>query len=99
MFRRVIHSFVDAKNDRHILTVGGSGNYYLFNISTQVLRGILGLGKSAGRFDHYLGTDGLPRNGARVLFGKNLEFIVIDPDRALTGLDTVVEIAHYRIVL
>src|ERR1700675_1465397 len=90
---------VYPQDERNVLILGGRGNDYLLDGSAQMLLGIVRVREAPSRLDHHLGTDGLPRQLRRILFGKDLNCLAVDRNAVAASRDLMGQISENRIVL
>jgi len=64
-----------------------------------VRRGLVALGEQAGRFDHDIDTEVLPRQLRRVAFRTNLDVVAIDDQVAACHADRARKLAVRGVVL
>ena len=56
----VVLVLINTQNQGDVFIFRGSRNYYFLHWAAKVLLGIVGVGKTAGGFDHNLDTDAFP---------------------------------------
>ena len=95
----VVHVVVDAENDGEVGIGRGRGDDYLLRAGVDVLLRAVPVGEEAGRLDHELDLEVLPRQPGRVALGEDLELGLAGLDDAVADLDILVELPEDGVVL
>ena len=96
---RIVLVVVDAEDDRDVRTLRGSGDDDLLGAGRQVLGGILPLGEEAGRLEHDVDAEVLPRELRRIAHREHLELVAVDRNRVALGFHLRVQVAEHGVVL
>jgi hypothetical protein len=99
MLRGIIFLMVHTKDDRDVLILGGGGDDHLPDRTAQVLLGVVGVSKAAGRLDHDLRAHRFPGQGSGILFLENFYDLSIHRNAVRAGADRIRQIAENGIVL
>ena len=67
--------------------------------AVEVLGGAVAVGEEAGRLEHDVDAEVLPRQLRRVLQREHLELVAVDRDAVALGRDVGLEVAENRVVL
>ena len=70
-----------------------------FAPAVEVLGGAVAVGEDAGRLEHDVDAERLPRQLRRILQREHLELVAVDGDAIARGRDVGLEIAQDRVVL
>ena len=108
---RIVLVFVDAQHDGQVFAFGGGGNDDLLgatggDVIDCTLDGLALLvdavfldGEQTGRLDHDVHAQVFPRDGGRIGFLEDFDFLAIDQQTIVGNFDGAIEAAIGRIVL
>ena len=99
MLRRVVLVVVDAEHHGDVGLLRRRGDHDLLRARGEVLGRGVAIGEDAGRLEHHVDAEVLPRQLRRVLHRQDLELVVVDGDPVALGGDVGLQVAEDRVVL
>ncbi len=99
MLGRVVGFLVDAHAQRHVDAVGRRADHDLARAGAQMQRRLVARGEQAGRFDHDVDLEFLPRQLGRIALREHAEGVAVEHDLIALGLDLMLERAVHRVML
>src|SRR5580692_10446216 len=95
----IVPALVHAQHDRDIFALCRGGDEDFFRAAAIDMRASFGcIGKEAGRLDYDIDSQVAPRKFARVAFGKDLDSLPVDRERAVAGAHAAVVDAVIAVV-
>ena len=97
--RRVVGVVVHAHHDRDVLALGRRADDHLLGAGLEMGRRLLPIREQAGRLDHDLGADLLPRELRGISLREHTQLVAVDGDPVLRDRHLAVEATQDRVVL
>ncbi len=98
MALRVVGVVVDAEDERDVGIGGGRRDDDLLRSRVEVELRLVALGEEAGRLEHDVDAERLPRQGCRVALGEHLQLAAADLDHSVGDLYLLAQRAEVRVV-
>ena len=92
-------SSLTPEDDRDVRALRRRRDDHLLRARGEVLGGAVAAGEDAGRLEHDVDAEVLPRQLRRILDRQHLELVAVDGDSFAAGLDVGVQVAEHRVVL